>query len=98
MKNPITRVGLFGIGLDTYWPQFPGLKERLEGYIAMVEGRLARPDIEVVNLGLIDSPEKAFDAGHAFRRARRAVRKPLACHLRAVTHAVESRVINRSLG
>ena len=25
------RVGLCGIGLDTYWPQFTGLKERLEG-------------------------------------------------------------------
>ena len=26
------KVGLFGIGLDTYWPQFDGLLERLEGY------------------------------------------------------------------
>lgn len=24
------RIGLFGIGLDTYWPQFTGLKERLD--------------------------------------------------------------------
>gem|GEM_PF-3780103 len=37
------RIGLFGIGLDAYWPQFPGLKERLEGYIARVADRLARP-------------------------------------------------------
>ena len=29
---PSPTVGLFGIGLDTYWPQFPGLKERLAGY------------------------------------------------------------------
>ena len=27
------RVGLFGIGLDAYWPQFAGLKERLKGYL-----------------------------------------------------------------
>ena len=27
------RIGLFGIGLDVYWPQFAGLKERLEGYL-----------------------------------------------------------------
>jgi L-arabinose isomerase len=26
-----TRIGLFGIGLDTYWPQFKGLKNRLVG-------------------------------------------------------------------
>ncbi|WP_216326587.1 hypothetical protein [Deinococcus aestuarii] len=63
------KVGLFGIGLDTYWPQFPGLEERLHGYVGKVERRLTRPDVEVVNLGLIDTPEKASEAGHAFRRA-----------------------------
>ena len=62
------RVGLFGIGLDAYWPQFAGLKERLEGYIDIVAGRLERPGVEVVNLGLIDTPEKALVAGHQFRR------------------------------
>ena len=25
------KIGIFGIGLDTYWPQFKGLKQRLEG-------------------------------------------------------------------
>ncbi len=64
-----TKIGLFGIGLDAYWPQFAGLKERLEGYLAVVEGKLVRDGIEIVNLGLIDTPEKAFDAGHAFRAA-----------------------------
>jgi hypothetical protein len=32
MSKDKISVGLFGIGLDTYWPQFEGLKERLEGY------------------------------------------------------------------
>ena len=62
------RIGLFGIGLDTYWPQFKGLKVRLENYLAQVEKKLARPGIEIVNLGLIDSPPKALEAGHRFRR------------------------------
>jgi L-arabinose isomerase len=62
------RIGLFGIGLDTYWPQFPGLKARLENYLAQVHQKLARPGVEVVNLGLIDSVPKAFEAGHRFRR------------------------------
>jgi L-arabinose isomerase len=62
-----TKVGLFGIGLDAYWPQFKGLKQRLEGYLDRTAARLARPGIEVVNLGLVDSPPKAFDAGHRFR-------------------------------
>src|SRR2546423_13953385 len=61
-------VGLFGIGLDAYWPQFEGLQQRLTGYIEQVAQRLERPGIRVINLGLVDSPEKAQDAGHAFRR------------------------------
>ncbi len=65
----ITKIGLFGIGLDAYWPQFEGLKARLEGYLAIVESKLGRDGIEIVNLGLIDTPEKALDAGHAFRAA-----------------------------
>lgn len=28
------KIGLYGIGLDTYWPQFKGLYERLTGYQA----------------------------------------------------------------
>jgi L-arabinose isomerase len=61
-------IGLFGIGLDTYWPQFEGLQERLTGYVRQVAQRLERPGVRVVNLGLVDSPDKADAAGHAFRQ------------------------------
>ena len=30
------KVGVFSIGLAAYWPQFPGLQERLAGYGAFV--------------------------------------------------------------
>lgn len=63
------RLGLFGIGLDTYWPQFEGLKVRLEGYLQRVAEKLALPGVEVINLGLVDTPEKALAAGHQFRQA-----------------------------
>ncbi|MCX6938828.1 MAG: arabinose isomerase [Verrucomicrobia bacterium] len=70
MQNPApVRIGLFGIGLDTYWPQFAGLRERLEGYLARVESRMARTGVEIVNLGLVDNPVRAYAAGHEFRRA-----------------------------
>lgn len=62
-------VGLFGIGLDSYWPQFEGLESRLKGYTEQVAQKLRRPGVHVVNLGLIDTPEKAVNAGHQFRRA-----------------------------
>jgi L-arabinose isomerase len=63
------RIGLFAIGLDAYWDQFEGLEQRLIDYAGQVAERLGRPGVDVVNLGLIDSPEKAVAAGHAFRRA-----------------------------
>lgn len=53
----LLRVGLCGVGLDTYWPQFEGLRQQLEGYVADVATRLVRPGVEVVNLGLVDSAE-----------------------------------------
>jgi L-arabinose isomerase len=63
------KIGLFGIGLDAYWPQFPGLEDRLKGYSQQVAQKLERAGAQVVNLGLIDTPEKALSAGHEFRRA-----------------------------
>lgn len=62
------RIGLFAIGLDTYWPQFPGLKERLEGYVGVVEEKLAALHPRVVNLGLVDTVDAAFAAGTRFRQ------------------------------
>jgi L-arabinose isomerase len=64
------RVGLFGIGLDTYWPQFPTLLERLRGYQAAIADRLRTFDVEVVDAGLVDNPIRAREAAEEFRRER----------------------------
>lgn len=61
-----SRIGLFGIGLDTYWPQFKGLKERLEGYQRYIAGRLQSLGVEVVDAGLVDSPDKSRAAARLF--------------------------------
>ncbi|MBB1283946.1 arabinose isomerase [Flavisolibacter sp. BT320] len=65
--SPLT-IGLFGVGLDTYWPQFDGLKERLESYLQIVANRLQAMHPSVINLGLVDTAEKAFRAGKEFRQ------------------------------
>ena len=62
------KIGLLGIGLDTYWPQFDGLKERLEGYLSEVEKKLAAVHPTIVNAGLVDNTDKAFSAGDEFRK------------------------------
>ncbi len=88
MATPPLRIGLFGIGLDAYWPQFAGLQERLEGYVDRVAAKLARPGVEVVNLGLIDNPVRAHAAGREFRRADVDV-----IFLHVTTYALSSTVL-----
>jgi len=65
---PAIKVGLFGIGLNAYWEQFDGLEKRLCGYISQVAEKLGESGAEIIDLGLIDTPEKAFEAGSRFRR------------------------------
>jgi L-arabinose isomerase len=60
------KVGVFGIGLAAYWPQFEGLKERLEGYQREVERKLGRMNAEVVSAGLVDNAPAAHQAGELF--------------------------------
>ena len=60
--NTRVRIGLFGVGLDTYWPQFEGLKDRLVGYQSQIAQRLGEFSADVIDIGLVDSPFKARDA------------------------------------
>jgi L-arabinose isomerase len=62
------KVGVFGIGLAAYWPQFSGLKERLEGYQRQVEQRIGEW-ATVVSGGLVDDAVKAREAGERLRQA-----------------------------
>jgi len=64
------RIGVFGIGLAAYWPQFEGLRERLEGYQAHLERRLAELGADVVSAGLVDTPEGARAAGAVLAAGR----------------------------
>jgi L-arabinose isomerase len=63
------RVGLFSIGLEAYWPQFEGLRDKLTGYNQRLAEKLESAGAPIVNLGLIDTPDKAAWAGHRFREA-----------------------------
>jgi L-arabinose isomerase len=60
-------LGLFGIGLDTYWPQFDGLFQKLEGYQQTVFEKLQNnAGVSVINAGIVDSPHKANVAAQLF--------------------------------
>ena len=62
------KIGLFGIGLDTYWPQFTGLRNRLQTYLDIVEKKISEIHPAVINAGLVDSADKAFEAGRKFKQ------------------------------
>ena len=68
MRRPKAKVGVFGIGLAAYWPQFHELKERLEGYQRQVEARIGEW-ASVESVGLVDDAQKAHAAGQALRQA-----------------------------
>jgi L-arabinose isomerase len=55
----MTKIGLFGIGLDTYWAQFDGLLDHLKYYQQQIKNRIAGFGVEVVDAGMIDNPVKA---------------------------------------
>ena len=69
VATPRIRIGIFGIGLHAYWEQFPGLKERLEGYQGAIEERLQALGADVVSAGLVDTAPAAREAGARFTSA-----------------------------
>ena len=56
------KIGLFGIGLDTYWPQFNGLLDNLKEYQKQIKSKIEGFGVEVVDAGMVDNPAKANEA------------------------------------
>jgi L-arabinose isomerase len=62
------KAGLFSIGLDTYWAQFDGLLNNLNGYHAQIRDRIAGMGVEVVDGGMVDNPGQAGTAADLFKK------------------------------
>ena len=82
------RVAVFGIGLAAYWPQFDGLRRRLEGYQDELERRLAEMGAQVVSAGLVDTPQAARAAGDTLAAGR-----PQLLLVYTATYATSSQVL-----
>ena len=62
-RKPLTaRVGLFGVGLDTYWTQFPGLLDELLAKKEILKRKLEAHSVELFDFGMIDNAERAAEA------------------------------------
>jgi L-arabinose isomerase len=68
MGNKV-KIGLFGIGLDTYWSQFDGLLDKLVSYQHRIKLKLELSGSEVFDAGMIDNPDKAVIAAEFFRKS-----------------------------
>lgn len=66
MKKNI-KVGLFAIGLDTYWNQFDGLLDNLNRYHKEIRDNISGRGVEVVDAGMVDNPLKAQEAARLFK-------------------------------
>jgi L-arabinose isomerase len=61
-------IGLFGVGLDTYWPQFEGLESRLKGYLSSVKELINIDNTNVIDAGLVDTVTKASSVNSLFKK------------------------------
>ena len=68
MSTEQTKVGLFSIGLDTYWDQFDGLLDNLNGYHNQIKERMTGFGVDIVDAGMVDNVEKARDAAGLFKQ------------------------------
>jgi L-arabinose isomerase len=63
------RIGLFGIGLDTYWNQFDGLLDNLKKYQAQIKEKIESFGVEVIDAGMVDNHIKAREAANLLKTA-----------------------------
>ncbi len=57
-----TKIGLMGVGLDTYWAQFDGLLDHLSEYQCEIRDKISGFGAEVIDAGMVDNPIKAREA------------------------------------
>jgi len=62
------KIGLFGIGLDTYWKQFDRLLDNLKKYQEQIRKKIKSFGVVVVDTGMVDNPEKANMAAEVMRK------------------------------
>lgn len=68
--KPLTsRVGILGVGHAAYWPQFPGLLDQLFEKMTVFQDKVLNTGVEVVNFGMSDSAQKAYEIRDEILRA-----------------------------
>lgn len=69
MGNTYANVGLVGCGLNTYWPQFPGLRDKLLSYQDDIRRHMEHPGLNVIDAGLADDVQKSREIAASLKEA-----------------------------
>lgn len=85
---PRPRIGLFAIGLEAYWGQFPDLRGQLLSYYDVIAQQLTALGAEVIGVGMVDTAPAATAAGAFFAKEQVDL---LVCH--TATYATSSQVL-----
>lgn len=56
----MVRIGVFGVGYEKYWSQLDGLLDELTNKQQVFIEKVKSDGIEVIDLGFVDNPEKAY--------------------------------------
>ncbi len=61
-RKPLTaKVGIVGVGLDTYWKQFDGLLDVMHQKLSEFDAKVKKHNVETVQFGMIDNAQKAYE-------------------------------------
>jgi L-arabinose isomerase len=63
-----TKVGVVGFGLETYWPQFDGLLDKLNGFQNQICQNIQAPGAKIINAGIVDNHDKAMEVAESLQR------------------------------
>jgi L-arabinose isomerase len=66
--NEKVKIGIFSVGLDTYWGQFGDLLEELTQYLRCICTRIGKMNAVLINAGMVDDPVKARQAAYMFKK------------------------------
>jgi L-arabinose isomerase len=60
-KNSATRIGVFGVGYERYWDQFPGLLDELQEKQAAIIKKIPDHNSIIFDFGITDNAAKAYE-------------------------------------
>lgn len=63
------KIAIFAVAHSVYWDQFPGLFEKLTEYHGEAIAKVRTNDVEVIDFGIVDSSEKAFETAKRINKA-----------------------------